>query len=126
MRSIAVVVSAAAEAPSGRGMRADFNGDGYADLAIGVPHEDFTSFDEGGVNVLYGSASGLSATATRPDQFWSQDSRYVQDQAEGYDYLEQVSRLRAGIPPVEGRIGSQRTWPSPKGIGLASRPPGPV
>jgi disulfide bond formation protein DsbB len=41
----------------------DFNGDGYADLAIGVPYEDIgTVKDAGAVNVLYGSKIGLSAT----------------------------------------------------------------
>jgi hypothetical protein len=57
---------------------ADFNGDGYADLAIGVPNENVhddegcCSEDHGGVNVIYGSPSGgLSATFV-PDQFWSE------------------------------------------------------
>jgi len=48
----------------------DFNGDGYADLAVGVPGEDVGSAtDTGGVNVLYGSAKGLSATS---NQFWDE------------------------------------------------------
>jgi hypothetical protein len=50
---------------------ADFNGDGFADLAIGVPGDvvgDFTG--AGGVNVLYGSADGLQLTAPE-DQLWS-------------------------------------------------------
>src|SRR5262245_47537023 len=44
---------------------ADFNNDGYSDLAIGSK--------EGAVNVIYGSATGLNATST-PDQLWHQDS----------------------------------------------------
>ena len=53
---------------------ADFNGDGYADLAIGVPFEIIgTVVNAGAVNVLYGSSAGLSAT-TKPDQFWYQGS----------------------------------------------------
>ena len=54
----------------------DFNGDGFADLAIGVPFEDIvvgpgvTVSDAGAVNVIYGSANGLSATK---NQFWNQD-----------------------------------------------------
>jgi hypothetical protein len=50
---------------------ADFNGDGFADLAIGVPGDvvgDFTG--AGGVNVLYGSADGLQLTAPE-DQLWT-------------------------------------------------------
>jgi hypothetical protein len=41
----------------------DFNGDGYADLAVGVPNEDLGDpavNSAGAVNVLYGSSSGLS------------------------------------------------------------------
>ena len=45
----------------------DFDADGYADLAIGVPYEDVGSIrDAGIVQVLYGSAKGLTAR----DQVW--------------------------------------------------------
>jgi hypothetical protein len=41
--------------------RIDFNGDGYADLAVGVPDEDDAkATDAGAVNIIYGSASGLT------------------------------------------------------------------
>jgi hypothetical protein len=49
----------------------DFNGDGFADLAIGVPYEDTEKEDSGAVNVLYGSSAGLSAVG---NQFWTRDS----------------------------------------------------
>src|SRR5829696_4809956 len=49
-------------------LRADFNGDGTADLAIGAPGENSSS---GVVHVLYGSGTGLTATGS---QLWSQDS----------------------------------------------------
>jgi hypothetical protein len=62
----------------------DFNADGYDDLAIGAPRESLGGDAGGGVNVIYGSPSGLSATAD-PDQFWSQDSADVQDSTEGAD-----------------------------------------
>src|SRR5262245_10913413 len=42
----------------------DFNGDGYSDLAIGVPGEDLTETDTGAVIVIYGSRNGLTATST--------------------------------------------------------------
>ena len=43
----------------------DFNGDGIADLAIGVPNEDLgTIGDAGAVHVLYGTATGVSSAAT--------------------------------------------------------------
>ncbi|MFN7950846.1 MAG: FG-GAP-like repeat-containing protein [bacterium] len=49
----------------------DFDGDGYADLAIGAPGEGWGSFGNiGQVHVLYGSAAGLSATG---DQLFRQD-----------------------------------------------------
>jgi hypothetical protein len=49
----------------------DFDGDGHDDLAVGVSREDVGSIvDAGAVNVIYGSASGLTATG---NQFWHQD-----------------------------------------------------
>ena len=48
----------------------DFDRDGHADLAIGVPDDNDTGARHAGaVNVLYGSAAGLRA---RDDQFLSQ------------------------------------------------------
>jgi len=79
----AVAGSAASGATGGRSVLADFNADTYADLAVGVPFEDTSGVDtdDGGVNVIYGSASGLSATGT-PDQLWGQGSPDVEDAAE--------------------------------------------
>jgi hypothetical protein len=49
----------------------DFDGNGFADLSAGVPYEDLTNgVDAGAVNVIYGSASGLTSAA---DDFWNQD-----------------------------------------------------
>lgn len=71
----------------------DFNADGYADVAIGVPEEDLEGVANyaGAVNVLYGSSSGLAATG---NQLWTQDSDGVLDQAENGDYFGGV--LAAG------------------------------
>jgi hypothetical protein len=67
----------------GVGPRADFNGDGFGDLAVGVPGEDIGSISNaGGVNVLYGSSSGLAAAG---NQFWSQNSKGVIGVAETND-----------------------------------------
>jgi hypothetical protein len=49
----------------------DFNGDGYDDLAVGVPHENSEDIDSGEVDVLYGSSVGLTASG---NQVWTQDS----------------------------------------------------
>ena len=44
----------------------NFNGDAYADLAIGVPDEDIAgAFNAGLVTIVYGSASGLTGTGAR-------------------------------------------------------------
>ncbi len=61
----------------------DLNDDGRADLIAGVPGENLSSSDEGAVAVIYGSASGLSATAVLADQFWTQDSPDVGDGGAG-------------------------------------------
>ncbi len=53
-----VLSGGAAALPGG-----DFNGDGFDDLAIGVPDEDVgLRVDAGAVHVLYGSVGGLRAT----------------------------------------------------------------
>jgi hypothetical protein len=54
----------------------DFNGDGFGDLAAGVPNEDRGTADTGGVNVIYGSPGGLDASSV-PNQFWSMDQSGV-------------------------------------------------
>ncbi len=58
----------------------DFNGDGFADLAIGVRGEDIGTLENAGaVTVLYGSGSGLSSTGS---QVWDQNSAGVPGVAE--------------------------------------------
>jgi hypothetical protein len=78
-----------AEYPDNFGMSlaaGDFNDDGDDDLAIGVIHEGVGSVVyAGAVNVIYGSAGGLSPTGALPDQFWHQDSTNVEDVAESSD-----------------------------------------
>lgn len=73
-------------AQSSKNLYADFNGDGYADLAIGVASEDVgTLTDAGAVNVIYGSSSGLSASAAQPDQVWTQASAGINGDPEESD-----------------------------------------
>jgi uncharacterized delta-60 repeat protein len=61
----------------------DVNGDGFADLAVGVPGEGVGSkAGAGAVNILLGSATGLTATGT---EFWNQDSSNINNTAETGD-----------------------------------------
>ena len=47
----------------------DFNGDGFADLAVGAPERNVNHVkDDGAVLVLYGSSGGLSTTG---GQVWN-------------------------------------------------------
>jgi hypothetical protein len=58
----------------------DFDGDGFADLAVGTPGDWVGSVQHaGGVNVLYGSSIGL---AVEGNQLWHQDVPGVLDEAE--------------------------------------------
>ncbi|HMG39645.1 MAG TPA: hypothetical protein VK566_10755, partial [Nitrososphaeraceae archaeon] len=78
--------SQSAQAESSNEVYGDFNGDGFDDLTVGVPGEDVGSVsDAGGVEVIYGSSSGLSATSAHADQFWTQDSTNIDDSAETSD-----------------------------------------
>jgi len=70
-------------------VKADFNGDGYEDLAIGVRAESVGAASpdqpiprQGAVHVIYGSSSGLVATRSQPSQLWHQDSPGVVGTAE--------------------------------------------
>jgi hypothetical protein len=84
----------------------DFNGDGFADLAIGVPYEDTNQEDSGAVNVLYGTPAGLSAGG---NQFWTRDSDgIIGDERQGAQFGRALATgdfnrdgfadLAAGIP----------------------------
>src|SRR5262249_12467876 len=57
----------------------DFNGDGRDDLAISASNETTSVVATGGVNVIYGTSSGLNA---KNDQFWTQDSPGINDSSE--------------------------------------------
>jgi hypothetical protein len=53
----------------------DFNADGYADLAVGVPYEDVgKTADAGAVNIIYGSADGLTGINNK---FFTQNTKGV-------------------------------------------------
>jgi hypothetical protein len=78
--SITSRFSAAAPNPP---TKADVNGDGYDDVIVGAPDEDFgTKTDAGVVHVLFGSATG---TKTSGSQMFTQDTANVPDTAEAGD-----------------------------------------
>jgi hypothetical protein len=75
--------STAGQAPAPASLRADFNNDGAEDLAVGAPGESVGSFESAGaVNVLYGSAAGLSGAGS---QLFTQDTAGVGGAAEPFD-----------------------------------------
>ena len=97
------------------GPQADYNGDGFADLAVGIPYETVSGKSTAGaVNVLYGTAGGLTVTGT---QLWHQDSPGVRNQVSTGDYFgdpiapadfngDGFSDLAIGVPDetVRGKI----------------------
>ncbi len=59
------------EPHTGGALPSDFDGDGYVDLAVGVPYEDVgDNLNAGAVVVLRGSPTGLTAVGVRR---WTQD-----------------------------------------------------
>jgi hypothetical protein len=61
--------SATQAAAAAGSLQADFNNDGFIDLAVGVPGEDVgAAVEAGAVDVLYGSAAGLTSSGSRA--FW--------------------------------------------------------
>lgn len=78
----------------------DFDGDGFDDLAIGVPGAYASGFyGAGGVLVLRGGIYGLTPLGM---QFWTQDSKGIKDAVEGTIGFGSVSVERLGSPIATG------------------------
>ncbi|HEY3498425.1 MAG TPA: FG-GAP repeat protein, partial [Polyangiaceae bacterium] len=76
-------VAEAADFFGGTLTAADFDGDGYDDIAIGVPSEDVGTIESAGlVNVLYGSASGITSDA---DQVFHLNSTLIDGTADEFE-----------------------------------------
>jgi len=91
----------------------DFDGDGYDDLAASAPFEDIgTADDGGGVFVIRGSSTGLTASG---NQAWHQGSPGIDGAVEPYDRfglaLAAIPRPRAPAVFVDGfESGSTAVW----------------
>jgi len=101
--------------------KGDFNGDGIADLAIGIPNEDVGGLqDAGAVSVIYGTVDGLHQNAVQLNQFWTMNNvlagnpvitAATNDQfgaalAAGKFNGDQYSDLAIGIPLSDFGIGA--------------------
>lgn len=70
----------------------DFDGDGYDDLAVGIPFESHGSgasalLAGGAVSVFRGGATGLVATAASPARLWHQDSPDMVDVVAAHEWF---------------------------------------
>jgi hypothetical protein len=110
-------------------MSADFNKDGFDDLAVGVPGEDLgAATDAGAVHVIYGSPAGLASAG---DQVWSQASAGVPDEPEVGDRFgstlstgdfddDGFADLAVGVMPENDRRGAVHVLRgSPSGLTAA-------
>ena len=63
----------------------DFDGDGFMDVAVGVPFENVSgAADAGGVNVIFGDADGFDSTG---DLFLTQATMGVPNQPQFSDHF---------------------------------------
>jgi hypothetical protein len=84
----------------------DFNGDGYADLAIGIPNESHSGYiNAGQVDVVYGSSSGLS-TAGHAAQFIHQGGGIGGSPTSGGHYGSALSAWNFGRNEFAGGLGT--------------------
>jgi hypothetical protein len=128
---------AAAIGVSEPGVRADFNGDGFSDLAVGLPDEDIGgSSNAGAVTVVYGSADGLAAAGTgmlHAAEAWDQGRVGVVDDPEPNDRFgaaiatadfdgDSYSDLAVAVPREDSSAGAIHVFfGSAKGLTTADQ-----
>lgn len=95
----------------------DFDMDGYDDLAIGVPFEDFDEKEDAGVvHVLYSKGTGPTLV---DNQLWHRDLDYMSTSAESHDHFghalaagdltgDGYEELFVGVPgdKIDGKSGA--------------------
>jgi len=97
-------VSASQAAAAAGSLQADFNNDGFVDLAVGVPGEDVgAAVEAGAVDVLYGSAAGLTSSGSRA--FW-------QGAGGAAGSLRAVTGWVKHWPPATSTMTGSPIWPS--------------
>ncbi len=80
---VASSASSATEALAPDGSTCDFDGDGFDDLAVGVPYEDIGAVvNAGAVQAILGSDAGLTAAG---NQWWDQGTPGIQGGREAWD-----------------------------------------
>ena len=86
---------AAGTAQASTKVKADFNGDGFEDLAIGVPGQKIAGdISAGAVNVIYGSANGLVKSTGKVQVFFQDQPGILREFSEPDDFFG--STLAAG------------------------------
>jgi FG-GAP repeat len=95
--------------------KADFNGDGFGDLAVGVPLEDDGAIaDSGGINISYGNLAGLptgsdywdqtligiAGVVNQPGDLFGRSLAWGDFNGDGFD------DIAVGVPGKNGNTGS--------------------
>jgi hypothetical protein len=112
----------------------DFNGDGFADLAVGAPDEGHHGFPQAGqVHILFGSPNGLTGAGSRilrntthvgdadmaKERFGAAVVALDRYDPEGISSLEEgsdgIADLAVGIPSDGSEAGAYRLYPADVG-----------
>jgi len=101
----------------------DFDGNGYSELAIGVPYEDIGTIpNAGAVTILPGSSTGPTASGSKS---WYQDTQFIQGVCSSGDLFgyslaasdtETFADLAIGVPGETNTSGAINVlWGGPYG-----------